>query len=179
MNDNLLIDNKSDIFCLNQFNGELGSKIKSICPLLKQFTIHVVNKNKSRFIKESQLRDNDTFGFYLVKDKFQISSTYIEIIIDEKLFQQLCLTESEMMAAIAHEIGHVIMFFREDKENFQGQAEEVCCDSYACKIGLAVSLSSLLSKLINSNLYTKEQSAVMKNRLLFIKPYLWNDFNRV
>ena len=84
-----------------------------------------------------------------------------------------------MFAAIAHEIGHIILFFREDKNSYKGQVEEVGCDMYACKIGLAVPLSSLLRKLIESHLYSLEQVDILKNRLIYISPYINNDYNRV
>lgn len=177
MEGNDLIENRSDISCLSFFNEEFRSKIEELCPLLKQFTIYIVNKNDSKFTNDAHLDDNDAFGFYLVKDQAPISSTYVEIIVDKKICQKLNLTQSEMMAAIAHEIGHVIKFFRVDAEDLQGLEEEVCCDMYACRIGLATPLYSLLCKLIDSNLYNQEQSAMIKNRLLSIKNSICNNDN--
>lgn len=174
-----LIDNKSDFKGLDLFNSEYSTKLEALCPLLKEFYIHIRNSSQSQYKTVAKFSEEDTFAYYLNKDGYNASSTYAEIIINISLCKKLCLTNFEMFAAIAHEIGHIILFFREDKNSYKGQAEEVCCDMYACKIGLAVPLSSLLRKLIESHLYSLEQVDILKNRLIYISPYINNDYNRV
>ena len=76
------------------------------------------------------------------------------------------------MAAIAHEIGHIVFFFKSDKEKYVGQAEEVYCDQFACKIGLAKPLYTLLNKLVLSGDYQEELVQQIKNRLIYIMMFL-------
>lgn len=178
MRNRYLIDNKTGIESLNSFNDEFSSKIENICPYLKMFSIHIQKHTQSKYLKEVNFNDIDAFAFYFEKNKPEASSAYAEIIVNTELCQKLDLTELEMLAAVAHEIGHIIMLL-DDKANCQGQAEEVYCDEYASKIGLAKPLCSLLKKLIASNLYSEEQLEVMRNRLLFTIPYIINDSNRI
>ena len=80
------------------------------------------------------------------------------------------LSNHEMYAAIAHEVGHVIFFFKEEKEN-KKDFEEIICDYYACLMGLAESLVSLLNKLIRSGDYSQDHIRLLTNRKKFIDVY--------
>ena len=118
------------------------------------------------------MKENDVFAYYLDKKDYNASSTYAEILVNIDKCKKLCLTDQEMLAALAHEIGHIIMFFREDKEHFNGQALEASCDQYACMLGLTVPLSSLLDKLVRLGEYPEELKQQMVCRRLFLLPYI-------
>ena len=154
------------------FNDKYSLKAIDICPLLKKFSINIVNDFDTEHAKEVSLDVNDTFSYYLNKSSDDASKTYAEIIVNYDLCSRLGLTTSEIMAAVAHEIGHIILFFRIDKNINEGQAEEVYGDMYACRMGLARPLYTLLQKLIDSGLYPDIQNQVLKNRIHFIKPYI-------
>lgn len=167
---NLLV-NRSKIKVFETYNEEYGSTVLSLCPLLEKFQINIVNPCDSLYFKDEPYNDIDAFAFYVNKDGADFTSTYAEIVVNPKVCSRLGLSEQELKAGIAHEIGHIIMFFREDKEKYVGQGLEVSCDIYACQMGLAKPLSSLLSKMIDSGLYTEIQSHVMQNRIRFIRAY--------
>ena len=161
--------NKTDIEFLNSFNDEFSSVAISLCPLLKKFSIYIVNHNTTDYADVAQLNENDAFAFYINKEEEDASSTYAEIIVNKDLCNTLKLTKQEIKAAVAHEIGHIITFFRTDKDKFQKQDEEYYSDSYACRMGLTIPLSFLLNKLIESGLYSESQVLLIKKRLSSIE----------
>lgn len=167
-----LIINKTKIEAFDFFNEIYSIRAISICPLLKKFQISVLNHHDSLYFEEVDTIENDVFAFFLNKEEYDASSTYAEILVNLDKCNKLCLTDQEVLAALAHEIGHIIMFFREDKENFIGLALEASCDQYACKMGLAVPLSSLLDKLARFGEYPEELKQQMVSRRLFLLPYI-------
>ena len=171
MNIHNLTINNTDIEFLNSFNEEYSSIAISLCPLLKKFSIYIVNHYATDYADAAQLNANDAFAYYMSKEEEDASSTYAEIIVNKDMCNTLKLTELEMKAAIAPEIGHIITFFRADKDKFQKQDEEYYSDSYACIMGLAIPLSFLLKKLIDSGLYIETQVLLMKKRLLLIESF--------
>lgn len=166
-----LIVNKTIVKAFDTFNSEYALKAISICNILSKFQIIAVDYNDSLYVDKIDLKEYEAFGNYINKEEYDAYSTYAEIIVNESVCSKLRLSEQEMMAAIAHEIGHVIFFFKSDKEAFQGQAEEVRCDIYACRMGLAIPLYSLLEKLIKTGDYQLELVNQMINRLLYIKAF--------
>ena len=163
-----LVINKTNISAFDTFNSEYALKAISICNILSKFQIIAVDYNDSLYVDKIDLKDYEAFGFYINKVGIEPSSTYAEIIVNERVCERMGLSEQEMIAAIAHEVGHIIFYFKTNKEDFQGQGEEVCCDTYACRMGLAIPLCSLLEKLIDSGDYQMELVNQMKNRLFYI-----------
>ena len=163
-----LVINKTNISAFDTFNSEYALKAISICNILSKFQIIAVDYNDSLYVDKIDLKDYEAFGFYINKVGIEPSSTYAEIIVNERVCERMGLSEQEMIAAIAHEVGHIIFYFKTNKEDFQGQAEEVSCDTYACRMGLAIPLCSLLEKLIDSGDYQMELVNQMKNRLFYI-----------
>jgi deoxycytidylate deaminase len=163
-----LVINKTNISAFDTFNSEYALKAISICNILSKFQIIAVDYNDSLYVDKIDLKDYEAFGSYINKVGIEPSSTYAEIIVNERVCDRMGLSEQEMIAAIAHEIGHIIFYFKTNKEDFQGQGEEVCCDTYACRMGLAIPLCSLLEKLIDSGDYQMELVNQMKNRLFYI-----------
>ena len=168
MNGHQLIGNKTIVKAFDTFNSEYALKAISICNILSKFQIIAVDYNDSLYVDKIDLKDYEAFGSYINKAGTEPSSTYAEIIINERVCDRTKLSEQEMIAAIAHEVGHIIFYFKTNKEDFQGQGEEVCCDTYACRMGLAIPLCSLLEKLIDSGDYQMELVNQMKNRLFYI-----------
>lgn len=159
-----LIVNKTKIPVFDAFEQDYSSKVISICSYFNKFHIYVVNHSDSIYLNEVNFGNNDAFANFIKKTEYDASSTYAEIIVDIDLCNRLNLTDDEMKAAIAHEVGHILMFFRGDKSNYQSLSEELECDKYACKMGLRASLKSLLHKLINSGLYPENQKRQIKIR---------------
>ena len=167
-----LVINKTNISAFDTFNSEYALKAISICNILSKFQIIAVDYNDSLYVDKIDLKEYEAFGNYINKEEYDASSTYAEIIVNESVCSKLRLSEQEMMAAIAHEIGHIMFFFKSDKEKYGGQAEEVFCDQFACKIGLAKPLNTLLNKLVLSGDYKEELVRQMKNRIIFIMMFL-------
>lgn len=88
------------------------------------------------------------FGCYVLKETNNAQDTISGIIINEELCSQLELTTNDKLAAIAHEIGHIIYFFLENKPI----DEELKADEFACKIGLSRELLGLLGKMKKANI---------------------------
>lgn len=79
----------------------------------------------------------------------------------------LKLTTSDKLAAIAHEIGHIMFFFLENKQI----DEELKADEFACKIGLSLELLGLLDKIKGANMYSNTIKEHIELRLQLIKIY--------
>jgi deoxycytidylate deaminase len=167
-----LIVNKTIVKAFDTFNREYALKAISICSILGKFQIIAVDYDDSLYVDKIDLKEYEAFGNYINKEEYDASSTYAEIIVNESVCSKLRLSEQEMMAAIAHEIGHIMFFFKSDKEKYGGQAEEVYCDQFACKIGLAKPLYTLLNKLVLSGDYQEELVQQIKNRLIYIMMFL-------
>lgn len=164
-----LIINKTGISAFDDFNSLYSDNAINICPLLEKFHINIVYVSDAKNLNFINLKPNDPMANYIEKCRPTAESTYAEIVVNEVVLNNLCLTEQELLAAIAHEIGHIIFYFLEDKSSCSEQLhEELISDMYACRIGLKESLSSLLNKLIQSGLYPNGQKLQMIIRLLNI-----------
>ena len=73
------------------------------------------------------------------------------------------------MAAIAHEVGHIIHYFNENLTNANSLMVELKADEVAEKLGLAEPLKTVLEKLKSSKLYSREQCQLMDLRRQFLK----------
>ena len=164
-----LIINNTDIVILNAFNEDYGNTAIELCPLLSTFQIIVVNHSDTKYALEANLIENDTFAYYLNKESEDASSTYAEIIVNKELCEKMHFTNQEYLAAVAHEIVHIVLFFCSNKEMFKGEGEEIISDVFACRMGLSLPLSSLLKKLVSSGLYSDGQIQLMKKRLSVIE----------
>lgn len=167
-----LIINKTSFGAFDSFNDKYSAKTIDICPILKKIHINVVSHSDSFYIEQADFSDKDLFAFYINKEEDDASSTYAEIIVNEVHCSTLKLTDEEKLAALAHEIGHIIIYFREDKKECQGQAEEIYSDLYVCKMGLGDSLCTLIHKMINSGEYPNGLMNQMKTRLKWINTYI-------
>lgn len=172
MNAHQLIINRTGIKGFDAFNNEgYSARAVLLCPPLSKFKINLVEHSKTKYSKEIDLKENDAFTYYLYqKTDNDASSVYAEIVVNEEVCNELCLTEQEQLAAIAHEVGHIMLHFRNDKESLSVSMEELESDLYACKMGLQKPLYSLLQKMYDSHLYSEEQETLFHKRLSYIKP---------
>ncbi len=171
MDKHQLIKNKTELEVFDTFNEKYSEFAISLCYLLTMFQIFAISTYDSEHVDDIGMKVSDPFGCFINKTEYDASSTYAEIVINKKKCEELELSEQEIHAAIAHEIGHVIFFFIEDKEN-KKDMEEVICDQYACRMGLADSLISLLDKLISSGDYSQGHILLLSNRKRFITAYI-------
>ena len=162
-----LIINKSGLKVFDTFNEDLSRIAISICNLLTKFQIYALSVNDSKHIEDIGMKDSDPMACYINKTEYDASSTYAEIVINEEKCEKMILSEEEMLAAIAHEVGHIIFYFLDGKEN-KRDMEEVICDNYACRMGLGKPLASVLDKLINLGGYSQEHELLLLNRKRFI-----------
>ncbi len=166
-----LLNNTSGIKTIDCFNSEYAEKTINICPLLSKFQIVVSVYSESKHKEQIRLERYDAFGCHINCKDGRASSTYAEIFVNIDTLSQLCLTKLELFAALAHEIGHIMLFFHEHKEQFVGLGVELYCDQITCRIGLATPLKSLLEKLIQSELLPDELEQQIESRLVFIDIY--------
>lgn len=173
MNHNGLIINKTRLKVFDAFNREYGELAFSICYLLRKFQIHALYHYDSKHLDDVGFNEFDPFASYINKEEYDASSTYAEIIVNEDKCKELCLTELEMLAAIAHEIGHIIFYFHTDRERNIG-LEEFISDKYACLMNLAIPLESLLGKLANNRDYPDDIQNYLLKRIEIIKLHILN-----
>ena len=85
------------------------------------------------------------------------------------------MNEKEQFASIAHEIGHILYFFMNNKADYPGQqGEEIYCDSIASKIGLTAELLSTIIKLENSGLFPDPASRFGMRKLVLCADTKYN-----
>lgn len=75
------------------------------------------------------------------------------------------------MAAIAHEVGHIIHHFNESLINAGTMMVEIKADEVAAKLGMAEPLKSVLHKLKSSKQYSKEQCQLIDLRIQMLNCY--------
>lgn len=159
----------------NSFEELYKSNVYSVCNLLKKFSInvHTIFEYKNLLEIHPKLPviediDKDLFGCYVLKETNDAKDTISGIIINEDLCSQLKLTTNDKLAAIAHEIGHIMFFFIENKQI----NEEIKADEFACKMGLSVELLGFLKKLQKSDIYNEPTIRHLELRLQAIKKYI-------
>lgn len=109
---------------------------------------------------------NDTFAYSIdVKSDGVQRAVFAAIILSPELYELFNFTEMEKMAAIAHEVGHVIHYFNQALSTAGTMMIEIKADEVAAKLGLAEPLKSVLHKLKSSKRYSKEQCQLMDLRI--------------
>ena len=100
-----LMTNKTNIEAFDIFNSEYGTKALSVCPELKNITIDAVCNYDSAHLAELNLNPNDAFAYYFY---YQASQKNAEIVVNKDVIKRKNITIDATLAAIAHEIGHII-----------------------------------------------------------------------
>ena len=139
-----LMTNKTNIEAFDIFNSEYGTKALSVCPELKNITIDAVCNYDSAHLAELNLNPNDAFAYYFY---YQASPKNAEIVVNKDVIKRKNITIDDTLAAIAHEIGHIISIEKHG-DSFTELPAEVLADEYACRIGLKEQLIILLKKMI-------------------------------
>lgn len=166
INHNLII-NCTDISVFDAFNGEYSKKAIEICSLLQEFQIRIVCVCESPYAKKLMV-ENDAFGYYMEVNSGKASNANAEIIVNPTMCDRLGLTDREMLAAVAHEVGHIMFYFHTEKDKYNGNIEEMICDSYACRMGLKDEMISLLKKMVESGECSQNQVKQFKLRINYI-----------
>ena len=165
----------TNIKSFNLFEELYESNLYAVCNLLEKFSInvHTIGGYKDLLEKDSKIPvvediDKNLFGCYILKETNDARNTISGIIINDELCSSLKLTISDKLAAIAHEIGHIMFFFLENKQI----DEELKADEFACKIGLSLELLGLLDKIKGANMYSNTIKEHIELRLQLIKIYV-------
>lgn len=159
----------------NAFEELYKSNVYAVCNLLKKFSINVHTIGEYKDLLETYPKlpviediDKDLFGCYVLKETNDAKDTISGIIINDELCSQLKFNTNDILAAIAHEIGHIMFFFLENKQI----DEELKADEFACKMGLSVELLGLLEKIQKSDIYNELTISHLELRLKVIKEYI-------
>lgn len=147
----------------NRYSAELCQRYNH----LNHFRIHCYSIDDYKYLAEAiplNGFENDSFGFAIDNKEGKYSSTSAYIIYSPKICLKLKLSSEEIYACIAHEVGHIIHHFNENLKGANSTFIEIKADEIAKSLGISSHLSSALSKLIDSNLYSEEQCVGMNYR---------------
>lgn len=136
-----MIENHTQNKLYDEFDELYGKKAIAICPLLSKFNILVYTKERYEIaeVKEKLPEiewDGSPLAFSLNKPDGDASLTLAIIVVDENCCELLELTNEEIMASTAHEVGHIIFFFLTNKTIYDNVGEEIMADEYAVRMGL-------------------------------------------
>lgn len=162
-----LIINKTRIEAFDIFNREYGAKALFVCPELKNITIDAVCNYDSAHFAELNLSPNDAFAYYFY---YQTSPKNAEIVVNKDVIKRQNITIDDTLAAIAHEIGHIISI-EKNGDCFTELPAEVLGDEYACRIGLKEQLIILLKKMIDCGEYYDFQVNWLEKRIDILEKY--------
>lgn len=135
-----------------RFCNLYGEALASICHLLSKFEINVLTTEEYCSLPDDvpfiSSVENQPIASYIKKDGELAETTKAGIVFNHPVIIAIGLSEDELFAAIAHEIGHILYFFFEYKDSYPGpQGEEVYADEIACRLGLAPQMLSCLEKI--------------------------------
>ena len=160
-----------------EFNQQYGDCLVSHYPLLGSFQVKIFSLDEylasSENLPEIEDIRNQPYEVFVNKENVAIETTNADIIHNESLIRQLGLTELEQFAAIAHEIGHILYFFLENKRDYPGlQGKEIYADKIACEIGLAAEMLSTIEKLERSGIFRDPISQFGMRKCMIINFFL-------
>lgn len=142
-----------------RFNALYGDTIVDKWPQLAKFTIQVLTTEEFKADKHGlpPVDDIEEQPFFCSSNQTEAKAetTVAGIMFNPQLIASYGLTEEEQIASIAHEIGHIILRFREKDGNYeQPQSIEIFADKIACQIGLAKPLLSAIERIENSGVFS-------------------------
>ena len=154
-----MIINHTDLKEFDIFEEKYSNILVSSYNHIKKCEIHCYTSEKYRILEKVPIADfshNDVMGFAF-DDTNEDNNINAAIIISPHMCNKLRLSGSEILSAIAHELGHIIYLNNEMVRNASTCFQEIYADGIAARLGLSQSLILLLKKLKTSNLYSQEQ----------------------
>lgn len=153
------------------FNRLYADSLVSISNILLKFkiNIHPIEQYKriSSTLPQIGDIDNEPYAMYIYNNDICAATTIAGIVFNESLIKSLHLTKEEQFASIAHEIGHILYYYLENKDDYpKPLGEEFFADKISCKIGLSASLTSVINKLEHSGLYPNTLSRFGMRKIL-------------
>lgn len=155
-----MLVNHSALKDFNDFDSLYSEVLCQRYNHLTQFEIHCYSINDYQNLEDAiPLKgfENDSFGFTIDNKDGKYTSTSAYIIYSPEICHKLQLSSDEIRACIAHEVGHIIHYFNENLKCADSLLLEIKADEVAKILGMSNHLSKVLSKLIDSGLYSKEQ----------------------
>lgn len=157
------------------FNALYGDALVNYCPLLGKFQIGILTVDEYKALPGgTPLIDDieiEAFASFIQKNGDTADTTYAGIVFNPALIDLFGLTEPEQHACIAHEIGHILYFFLDNKSDYPGpQGEEIYCDTIASKIRLSDSILSSIEKLETSGVYTDTSKRFGMRKIMIAPP---------
>lgn len=154
-----------------RFNAIYGETLVDYCSLLSKFQINVLTVEEYKALPEgTPLIDDiekEAFACFIRKDGDTADTTNAGIVYNSSLIDRFGFTEPEHYACIAHEIGHILYFFLDNKNDYSGpQGEEIYADRLSCRISLAEQMLKVLNKLEESGLYSDPISRFGMRKLI-------------
>lgn len=165
-----MIENHTANKIFDEFEKCYTEKAIGICPYLSKFPIHVYTKEQYD-VSEVKERlpeidwEDSPLACSMNKTEDDASSMLAVVVVDESCCELLGLTNEEIMASAAHEVGHIIFYFLSNKAIYDKFGEEIIADEYATRMGLGNQLKSALIKLKSSDLYPEVQRNLMRIRI--------------
>lgn len=162
----MMLDNKTSNKIIDTFNYKYAQLLIDKCNVLSNHTILVLSKTQYQYCElynEFKNVDYDDTPLWFVHSS--INDDFV-IIIDFEFCSRLKLSDDEIMASIAHEIGHIMYYFHDNYDDNDDMLKELIADRYAIGIGLGKPLISTLEKLIK---YHEDSCQVIKMRVDFAK----------
>lgn len=141
-----------------RFNTLYGDNLVEYCRILNEFQISILTVEEYKSLPEGtpQIEDieTDSFAYYIQKEGDTADTTNAGIVFNSDMIDFYGFNESEQLACVAHEIGHILYFFLDNKDNYPpGQGEEIYADSIAIRIGLSAELLSAIGKIERSGIF--------------------------
>lgn len=166
----MVFNNKINLTVFDTFFQQNIDKINNEFPYLDGLIIDIVDIKTQSFFNDnfSNVFSDPVQCLIEKENKHHIITS--EIIYNESITEFLCINNCELLALIAHEIGHFVFYFKKVDEQIN---EEQFSDDVACVLGYKDKLKCALIKLLPyvSTISTNNHSRAklideLKNRIL-------------
>lgn len=155
----------------NSFEKQFGDRLISLFPILKKISIKTFSMQQYKSAQENYIiqikyPEKQPLSCFIYNNTGAIEDTICGIVINDDLINSLKISEHEIYAGIAHEIGHILYFFAENKDV---NKEEFFADSVACKLNLKNEMCQLIEKVLMTNIYPQSTNNQLRIRQLFLQ----------
>lgn len=168
----MLLENRTKIKAVDVFEEVCSHKAIEVCAILSNYTIQVISK----IDYENSPVTNELMDFNYDDTPLWFIHSEIEdeffIVVDEVFCKELNFSEEELMACIAHEIGHIMYAFYTEYDDADEPMKEFVADRYALKMGLGKELFTTLEKLRNYNILAGFDTKMLSWRIGFVQLWL-------